>query len=231
MKGVNLIALVSPAIDFLALLALAVASAITLRHSRDIPWVIPAYLILQTLIQLLGWLGLQKMTPETAEWMWFYVAVVIFGSLSELGMGASFAWHLPFGWAVAIAGFCFSLSISASFYSILTKIYGKVPGETDVALIQGLIQSAAGLLMLLSVVLEWHPAAQMAIRSVGFFLLATGVNSFGFAMGIVKHRELCIALNTYAPGVLTIMFMAWLVFQLSGLQGETAREAVLAGVH
>lgn len=214
---------------FLSLLALICAAAMTLRF-RDIPWIVPAYLIIQSMVSLLGWLALQRMNPDSRGWMLGFIAALAVVLLFIGWTGFCFVHVMPFGWALFIACFAWNLAVACSLSSIL-KGRGDTSGYFDLALVQGLVLSSSGSLLLISLLVEWNPSTRYCVTALGAFWLLLGAQSFGYAMGITKKRELWIALNSYVPALLAIAAMAWLCLKLSGLQAESAREAVLAGVN
>lgn len=209
-----------------SLLALICAAAMTLRF-RDIPWIVPAYLIIQSMVSLLGWLALQRMNPDSRGWMLGFVAALAVVLLFIGWTGFCFVHVMPFGWQLFVGYFGSNALLAFSLSSIL-KGRGDTSGYFDLALIQGAVLSASGTVLLISIIGDWNPSTRYCITALGWFWLLLGAQSFGYAMGITKKRELWIALNSYVPALLAIAAMAWLCLKLSGLQGEVAREAVLA---
>jgi hypothetical protein len=197
---------------------------------RSLHWFVPAYLIAQCLFALIGLWGLQRDTVESPGYLYFFTA----GFLLVLGFAIAFAAHISrvhpkvLGiWLLCTAA-SFGACLSAIVYLELRKIYGihPIPPQCQMAVLQGGILVFCGSASLVALFTELAPELRYAVIALGLFWMTLGILALGYALGIIRNREVWIHLNDFLPAFLAIVAFSWLAFQWGRLQAETSRQAV-----
>jgi hypothetical protein len=235
MKPLPLTAIASQVVIFLSVVALLITLALSLRiPSHALPWLVPAYLAAQSLFVIVGWLGLQRDNVESRAYLIFFGV----GFLLVLGFAIAFAIRMAFVhpkvlgiWLIATS-FSFGALLSAVVYLELRKIYGihPIPPQCQMATLQGGVLLFCAASSLVALFTELAPEFRYAVTAFGAFWMLLGILALGYAIGIIRNRQVWLHLNDFLPAFLAIVAFSWLAFQWGRLQAETSRQAVPASV-
>lgn len=211
---------------FVSLIAALLAAGFSVRF-RSLPWLVPAYLIAQTLFTVVTWVAIQRDELDSPVYMKVFGALFVVVLGLAVWLSVSFlAGHSCRWWAI-VSAVSLSACVGVAIYERLSQVYGSVPPQITLALLNGAVLSFCGLTVFISLIVEPEPATRYAAIALGSFWSVLGVLSFAFSLGIMGvKRAAWIHLNDFVPSFLAIVFFSWLAFQLNGLQAETAQQAI-----
>jgi len=213
---------------FVSLIAALLAAGYAMKF-RSLPWQVPAYLIAQTLFTVVTWVAIQKEALDSTNYMRAFGAMFVVVLGLAVSLSVSFlAGHSCRLWAV-VSAVSLSACVGVAIYERLSQVYGSVPPQITLALLNGAVLSFCGLAVFISLIVEPEPATRYAAIALGSFWSVLGVLSFAFSLGIMGvKRAAWIHLNDFVPSFLAMICFGWLVLQLSGLQAELAQQAIHA---
>ena len=212
---------------FVSVIALLWCSAMVLRLSGT--WVIPAYVICQSLFALVGFWGLQKNATDS-PWYWaFYLPTFFAVLLLAVIVAIKFVVVYPVGLGlIVLFGSLVSAvaACSVTYYQLLKMFRADVPIGQAVLCIQAGILCFCGSATLLTLAEPMSPAMHSTALALSIFWLSIGSLLFAYLLGIQRTFGLWAGLNLWLPSFLAIACFGWLAFSLSGLQLEAGRQAV-----
>ena len=212
-----------------SIIAVLLAAGCVFRvPGRAIPWTVPAYLVAQFFFAVIAWWGLQK-TDIGGSYLTYYAWS--FGSVLLLAIAVTIRMALihPRGLALFLifGAAAQSAAVAGVIYWELSKEYGgHVPNFCQIAVFQAAIMAFCGAVTLTVTAAKVESELWAVAMALGFFWSSIAFLSWGYALGITRSRGIWIHLNNFLPAFLAIVAFAWLAFQLSGLQGEAAKQAV-----
>lgn len=218
---------------FFSVVALLWCSAMVLRlPPREVTWCIPAYVITQCIFSLIAFLGLQKGSEYATSYRMFFAitfsAVLI---LSMCVMGRLVCAY-PVGLGIIVILGSLGISITAcavTYYQLLKLFHSEVPIWYAFLCAQAAVLLTCGIATLLTVPEPAPPSLHVISIALSLFWLLTGVFLLAYMLGFVRTTGVTWNnLNQYVPPMLAAICFGWLAFQLSSLQGETARQSVVS---
>jgi hypothetical protein len=211
---------------FLFICTLVAACGMSLRVHVPFSWF--AYLVVLCLTNLLAFWSLARTTPHERT----YLVIYALSSLASMSLAIFIAGHFSRNMPSLLAVF---VCVAAMFWATavllvarwyLLGVYGQIPEQTNMILSNSWLLLVCGNCTILSLIVEPTALGKIFRLCLGSYWVALGYAGFCFSVGIIQYRALTIKLNLLIPAMIGIIAFGGLAWQLSGLQSETAREAV-----
>lgn len=215
---------------FFSVVALLWCAAMIFRLPvRELPWVIPCYVVAQSLFALIGFWGLQRNATDSG-WYWaMFLPAFGFVLLMAVLVAVKLVCAYPVGLGlIVLFGSLFSAvaACAVTYYQLLKMFHTSVPVGSAVLCIQAGILCFCGSATLLTLAEPTSPALHSAAFALSLFWLATGSLLFAYLLGIQRTFGAWAELNLWLPPFLAILCFGWLAFSLWNLQGEVSRQGV-----
>lgn len=210
---------------FFSIVALVWASAMTLRSTR-LPWIVSAYVIAQCAFALIAFLGLQRAILYTHLYTRFFFVTFGIVLVSALAFAMQQGLRAPtMGWLTipfSLAHFGF---LGFVLYRHLAH-KGAVPSNVKLAIAQGAVLLACGMVASVSLAANLAPEEAVASLALGSFWLAMGGLMWCWSVGFLRNQQVWLTLNEFLPAFLAVIAFGWMAFELGRAQGELAPQAL-----
>lgn len=221
-------------LTFASVIALLYASVVILRvPSREISWCVQAYVLAECCVHFFGLLGLQKNPAESPWYNAFFTAVTVLTLILAFVVAGRVLISLDVDWAygVTFAAVVFTAITTARVSKIVIKLWAPEPvqDKTIIVIVKAAISLLCGLVVLLALLEPMAPAIHKAALALSFYWIGSAGFSFAYVIGTSRTFEIWaqwVRRNEIVPAMLIVVFFGWLGFALSGLQRESAPQAV-----